>query len=50
MNLPAGKSRTGGFEHACTGSSFGHSTVAMKLWPTAQGHFRQACVPYVRQA
>ena len=50
MSLPAGKSGAGGFEHAWTGSSFGHSTRTMKLWATAQDPFRQACVPYVVRA
>ena len=49
-SLPAGKSRVGGFEHAWTGSGFGRSTMTMKLWPTAQGPFHQACVPYVGRA
>ena len=50
MSLPGGKSGAGGFEHAWTGSGFGCSPVIMKLWPTAQGPFRQACVPYVGRA
>ena len=50
MSLPAGKSRAGGFEHVWTGSSLRCFPVTMKLWPTAQGPFRQACVPYVRWA